>query len=85
VDPEPGQEAAVARLRAALASAPWVSAVDEAAGELRVSVSDEGLAGGELLPAIVAAGVRIAAVERVRPTLEDVFLHLVGRDRERDA
>jgi hypothetical protein len=27
---------------------------------------------------VVAAGVRLATFERVRPTLEDVFLELVG-------
>jgi ABC-type uncharacterized transport system ATPase subunit len=31
-----------------------------------------------LLPAVVATGVRLDRFERVRPTLEDVFLELVG-------
>jgi hypothetical protein len=31
-----------------------------------------------LLAMVVGAGVRLAAFERVRPTLEDVFLELVG-------
>jgi hypothetical protein len=42
-------------------------------------VSDPGRAGRELLPAVVEAGVALAGFERVRPTLEDVFLRLVGR------
>jgi hypothetical protein len=29
---------------------------------------------------VVAAGVRLARYERVRPTLEDVFLQLVGTE-----
>jgi hypothetical protein len=45
---------------------------------LRVVVSDTGLATAEVLPMVVAAGVRLARFERVRPTLEDVFLQLVG-------
>ena len=43
-----------------------------------MSVTDEAAASAGLLPLVVAAGVRLAAFERVRPTLEDVFLRLVG-------
>ena len=32
----------------------------------------------EILPIVVAAGVCLASFERARPTLEDVFLELVG-------
>jgi ABC-type uncharacterized transport system ATPase subunit len=32
-----------------------------------------------LLPEVVAAGLRVERFERVQPTLEDVFLELVGR------
>ena len=32
----------------------------------------------EILPIVVAAGVVLASFERARPTLEDVFLELVG-------
>ena len=44
-----------------------------------MSVTDAGLASAELLPIVVRDGVRLAAYERVRPSLEDVFLRLVGR------
>jgi ABC-type uncharacterized transport system ATPase subunit len=65
----------VARLRLA----PWVADVTtEPGGVLRVAVSDPDVAGREILPLVVAAGVRLASFERVRPTLEDVFLELVG-------
>ncbi len=47
-------------------------------GVLRVVVSDTEQASAEALPLVVAAGVRLARFERVRPTLEDVFLQLVG-------
>ena len=52
----------------------------EDGGRLVVSVTDEDAASAGLLPLVVAAGVRLAAFERVRPSLEDVFLRLVGRE-----
>ena len=48
-------------------------------GELQVLVHDEAAAAAGLLPLVVAADVRLARFEQVRPTLEDVFLRLVGR------
>jgi ABC-2 type transport system ATP-binding protein len=80
LDPEPGQEAAVAALEAALRAAPWSRDVVAAHGVLRVFVTDAEQAAAEALPLVVAAGVRLARFERVRPTLEDVFLELVDRD-----
>ena len=41
-------------------------------------------ASGDLLPIVTATGAHIARVERVRPTLEDVFLELVGRESTSD-
>jgi ABC-2 type transport system ATP-binding protein len=79
LDPEPDQEAALGALAEALRATDWVTAVDRVHGYLQVTVSDPRRATVELLPAVVAAGVRLAAYERVRPTLEDVFLRLVGR------
>ncbi len=49
-------------------------------GVVRVSVRDTEVAATETLPMVVAAGVRLARFERVRPTLEDVFLQLVGAE-----
>jgi len=43
-------------------------------------VTDAEQAAAEALPLVVATGVRLARFERVRPTLEDVFLQLVGAD-----
>jgi len=79
LDPEPGQDAAVADLAARLRSTEWIDRVTETESGLIVSVSDATLASSGLLPIVVAAGVRLAAYERVRPSLEDVFLRLVGR------
>jgi ABC-2 type transport system ATP-binding protein len=78
LDPEPGQEIAVAALAASLGVAPWTRLVREDHGLLRVVVTDAERAAAEALPMIVAAGVRLARFERVRPTLEDVFMQLVG-------
>jgi ABC-2 type transport system ATP-binding protein len=78
VDPEPDQAQAVGLLVTALRAADWTTDVTVDHGTVRVSVRDPGRASRELLPAIVAARLAIAGVERVRPTLEDVFLHLTG-------
>jgi ABC-2 type transport system ATP-binding protein len=79
IEPEPGQEAGMAALATALRATPWVDHVtEEAGGRLMVSVTDETAASAGLLPLVVAAGIRLTAFERVRPTLEDVFLRLVG-------
>ena len=80
IEPDPGQEAATAALAASLRAVPWIDGVTEDGGRLVVSVTDEVAASEGLLPLVVAAGVRLAAFERVRPSLEDVFLRLVGRE-----
>jgi ABC-2 type transport system ATP-binding protein len=81
LDPEPGQDPAVADLAERLRSLPWVSAVEPDAGGLRIAVSDAPSAGRDILAAVVAAGMSLAGFERLRPTLEDVFVELVGRNR----
>jgi ABC-2 type transport system ATP-binding protein len=80
LDPEPGQDATVEALAGTLRGMPWIDGVRSHEGQLVVSVTDERAAAAGLLPIVVAAGVRLALFERVRPTLEDVFLRLVGRD-----
>ena len=77
--PETGQDAGLARLATALRSVPWVDRVDVDGVAMTVGVTDELIASRELLRAVVAADVRLASFERVRPDLEDVFLRLVGR------
>jgi ABC-2 type transport system ATP-binding protein len=76
--PGPGQDAPTSDLIAALRAARWVSAASVAAGAITVAVSDPAAAAGEILPLVVAAGVVLDEFERARPTLEDVFLELVG-------
>jgi ABC-2 type transport system ATP-binding protein len=79
LDPEPDQAAATAALANQLRTLSWVESVSEVEGTLVVSVTDADAAAAGLLPAVVAAGVRLASFERARPSLEDVFLRLVGR------
>jgi ABC-2 type transport system ATP-binding protein len=85
LEPEPGQEPAVTALVARLRETPWIDGVRDDAGRVVVSVTDEPAASAGLLPMVVAAGVRLLAFERVRPTLEDVFLRLVGRGTDEAA
>jgi ABC-2 type transport system ATP-binding protein len=76
--PAPGQGEGVTALAASLRAAPWTTGVDVAAGTLRVTVSDAGAAAREILPLVVVSGVVLSSFEQARPTLEDVFLELVG-------
>ena len=79
LEPEDGQAPAMALLVEMLRGAAWVAGVEEAHGVLRVAVRDEANAGPALLAAVAELGVALLAFERQRPTLEDVFLQLVGR------
>jgi ABC-2 type transport system ATP-binding protein len=85
IDPEPGQDAAVATLVERVRAAPWATNVAVEHGLVRVSVSDPRTAGRELLALVATANVALVEFERARPTLEDVFLRLVGRDAENAA
>jgi len=77
--PEAGQDAAAASLVERLRAANWTTDVAvERGGGLRIAVGDPDAAAEAILPLVVAAGIQLAAFERSRPTLEDVFLQLVG-------
>jgi ABC-2 type transport system ATP-binding protein len=76
--PAAGQEAAVATLVERLRAALWASEVTDGPGLVRIAVSDARAAADGLLPIVVGAGVVLDSFERMRPTLEDVFLELVG-------
>ncbi len=81
LDPEPSQAGAVAGLIAALRAAAWVRDVHEEQGVLRVVVADAATASKAILPLVGSADVALTRFERVRPSLEDVFLRVVGADR----
>jgi len=76
--PAPGQSGAVDVLVDRLRAAPWTTVASAGDDLVRVTVSDPVAAAGGILPLVVAAGVVLDAFERTRPTLEDVFLELVG-------
>ncbi len=78
LEAEPGGEDALGRLGDAIRVAPWVTDVERSHGVLRVGVGDGSAAGRELMAAAVAADAALVRFERQRPTLEDVFLRLVG-------
>ncbi len=82
IEAEPGQAARLEALLGGLKRQPWVSEAVADGDHVRVSVTDQERASAELLPLVAGLGLRVIAFERERPTLEDAFLHLVGRDRE---
>jgi ABC-2 type transport system ATP-binding protein len=83
--PEPGQGASVDDLVRRLRAAEWCSNVATGlGGEILVTVRYAVVATEQILPLVVAAGVRLVGFERARPTLEEVFLELVGPPRPED-
>ena len=82
VEPEPATPEALQRVADALVAVNGVVAAEVRHGVVRVTVADAAVANRPLLGALAALDVAIASFERQRPTLEDVFLRLVGRDRE---
>ena len=78
LEPEPRQDPAAAALVPRLQEASWTRSVHVEHGLIRVTLSDVEAAAVGVLPLVVASEVRLARFERVRPTLEDVFLQLVG-------
>jgi ABC-2 type transport system ATP-binding protein len=82
IDPEPGQAEAVASLVERLQASDWASDVRLEHGLVRVTVSDTAQAAADVLSVVAASGVRLTRYEHVRPSLEDVFLQLVGEEAE---
>jgi ABC-2 type transport system ATP-binding protein len=85
VEPESATPPALERVARALGAVEGVVATEVRHGIVRVSVADAAAANRPLLAALGALDVAIASFERQRPTLEDVFLRLVGRDRQEAA
>jgi ABC-2 type transport system ATP-binding protein len=78
---DPARAAAAAEFLADLASGEDPPAVDEAAGEVRLSVTDPS-ASAEAIRRLDAQRLAVAAVQLEQPSLDDVFLTLTGHPAE---
>jgi ABC-2 type transport system ATP-binding protein len=85
VEPEAADPAEMARLADQLREVPGVAAVDVGSAELRVAAHDDAGVAARLLAAVATCGIPVVRFERQRPTLEDVFLLLVGRRASEEA
>jgi hypothetical protein len=56
-----------------------VTSIEVSASVARIGIGDAPEAGHRLLAAVVERRLPIVALERTRPSLEDVFLRLTGR------
>jgi ABC-2 type transport system ATP-binding protein len=81
IEPEPGQKSRMKALIEALSSTAGVTSIAENSGEIRVLVQDGALAGQSILSVLVSQGIAIRRFERSRPSLEDIFLRIVGADQ----
>jgi ABC-2 type transport system ATP-binding protein len=62
----------------ALRAKPWAGDVGRQGDVIRVSAVDPAAAGRELLPLVAARGIQLQRFERIRPSLEDIFLRLTA-------
>jgi ABC-2 type transport system ATP-binding protein len=85
IEPASAAEGVLARLAELVRQVAGVTAVDTQHGTLRVAVADDEMVSRRLLAALAGADVALLTFERQRPTLEDVFLQLVGRPQHGEA
>jgi ABC-2 type transport system ATP-binding protein len=85
IEPEAADEREMADLAARLRDVEGVASVELASAELRVAAHDDAEVGARLLAAVATCGIPVVRFERQRPTLEDVFLQLVGRGARGEA
>jgi ABC-2 type transport system ATP-binding protein len=85
IEADPGPEGQLAAWGETLRAQPWVHAVSITGQNARILVDDVETAKRTLLPSAVEAGLVLTRYEIVRPSLEDVFLRLVGEGAEAQA
>jgi len=78
IEPEPQQPGSIDRLAATMRGQAWAHDVKTTPDTVRVFVDDPKVAGPAILPLVASSGINIVRYERVRPSLEDVFLRLVA-------
>jgi ABC-2 type transport system ATP-binding protein len=85
IELEPGQAGGAADLVSVLEQSALVGGVGRDGPVLRLTVKDAARAGPEILRILATSGVHVARFERLRPSLEDVFLRLVPSRRPHGA
>jgi ABC-2 type transport system ATP-binding protein len=75
-------EANIGEWAATIRSQPWVQSVAVDGQVARVTVSDMVAAKRELLSSALGAGLAVTHYELVKPSLEDIFLRLVGEETQ---
>ena len=80
LEPEPHQEEKITTLIKGIEEQPWCISVTREHGEIRLRSSDTTKVGTELLLMAAKSEIRLAAFRRDTPSLEDIFLQLVGED-----
>ena len=78
LEADAGNEGALAGWAEAQRQQPWVTAASVSGRTARLTVNDMAAAKQALLPAAVSAGLVLTRYEMVQPSLEDIFLRLVG-------
>jgi ABC-2 type transport system ATP-binding protein len=84
VEPDTADPVALATLASQLGQVEGVVRAEAHGGAVRVTVDGGAEVGRRLLATVAASDATIARFERQRPTLEDVFLRLVGRGAAED-
>jgi ABC-2 type transport system ATP-binding protein len=78
LEADDGSEGALAAWAEAQRQQAWVTATSVSGRTARLTVTDVAAAKQALLPAAMAAGLVLTRYEMLQPSLEDIFLRLVG-------